>query len=76
MRVRYRPLFSVVAIVTGAIGGLGVLVLLQQAGTVYPTRNVTILAVVLGVAWGIAVPSLMRLRKVRRVNRNLAARAA
>lgn len=69
---RWRPLFSLVSMVSGALSGLGVLVLLQQAGTVYPTRVVTVVAVLLGLAWGVAVPSLGRVRRIRAIRRRLA----
>ena len=59
-RVSFRPLFSIVAVVGGVLGGLGVLTMLHQAGSVYPTRNVAILAAVLGLLWGILVPSFLR----------------
>jgi hypothetical protein len=65
-QVSFRPLFSIVAMVAGVLGGLGVLTMLQQQGTVYPTRNVAILAAVLGLLWGIVVPSLLRWVMVKR----------
>ena len=71
--VRFRPVITVLGIVSGFIGGIGALTLLQQAGIVYPTRDVTIVAAVLGIAWGVLVPSLRRFRRVRRINRRLAA---
>lgn len=55
-----RPVLSVLSIIGGLLSGLGVLVLLQQAGVVYPTLIVTILALVLGLVWGIVVPTLVR----------------
>ena len=63
--MKIRIVISFVGIVGGIMSGLGVLGLLQQAGSVYPTRNVAILAVVLGALWGIALPSLTRTRAVR-----------
>jgi hypothetical protein len=51
---------SLVSVVSGALTALGLLVLLQQAGTVYPTRTVTIVGLLLGLVWGIAVPSVAR----------------
>lgn len=71
--VRFRPAITVLGVLSGLIGGIGVLTLLQQAGIVYPTRNVTLVAAALGIAWGVAVPSLRRLRRIRRINRRLAA---
>ena len=37
--VRFRPVITVLGIVSGFIGGIGALTLLQQAGIVYPTRT-------------------------------------
>jgi hypothetical protein len=75
IHVPFRPLFSVVAMGTGVLGGLGVLTMLQQQGSVYPTRTVAIVAMVLGLLWGIAVPTLLRWLRVQRVNHRLAARS-
>lgn len=61
----FRPVFSILSIVGGVLTGIGVLALLQQAGSVYPTRNVTILAAVLGLVWGIVVPTVARWTAVR-----------
>ena len=63
---RFQIVLSVVSMAGGIMSGIGVLVLLQQAGSVYPTRNVTILAAVLGLLWGIFLPTLTRTRALRR----------
>lgn len=44
----------------GLIGGLGVGVLLQQYGLVYPTRGVAIVELAAGVALGLGIPGLRR----------------
>ena len=64
-----KIVLSLVAIAGGVLTAIGVLVMLQQQGTVYPTRNVAILTVVLGVVWGVLLPSLaktMRAASARR----------
>jgi hypothetical protein len=55
-----KPVFSVLSIIGGFLTGLGVLGYLQQSGSVYPTRNLTIVAAVLGIVWGIVVPTVWR----------------
>lgn len=45
----------------GLIGGLGVGVLLQQYGLIYPTRGVAIVELAAGVVLGLGVPGLRRL---------------
>ena len=74
--IRWKPLFSLVGMVSGVLLGLSVLVLLHQNGTLYPTRNSVIVAVVAGLLFGIVMPSLMRLRAVSKANKRLAERAA
>jgi hypothetical protein len=64
-----KPAFSVLSIIGGIMTGLGVLVLLQQAGSVYPTRNVTILALLIGILWGIFLPTLTRTMAARKAAR-------
>lgn len=61
-----KPLFSVVGMLGGVLTGLGVLTMLQQSGTVYPTQNVTVVAAVLGLVWGILLPTLVQGRKIRK----------
>jgi hypothetical protein len=63
---RWQIVISFVGIVGGIFTAFGVLVLFQQAGMIYPTRNVGILTIVLGALWGIAVPSLTRSMALRR----------
>jgi uncharacterized membrane protein len=60
---------SVLSIVGGILGALGILGYLQQAGAVYPTMIVTIVAVVLGIVWGIALPTLLTRMRVRKAAR-------
>ena len=71
-RVRYRPRFSLLGLVSGVLGALGSLVFLQQAGKVYPTAAVGIITLVLGLVTGLVLPSIGRLVANRRVNRRLA----
>ena len=68
-RAHWRPRFSVFGMVTGVLGGLGVVVLLQEYAIAYPTRNVTLAGMIIGLLVGIKVPSLFKLRAVRKFNR-------
>lgn len=43
---------------SGALGAVGILILLQQFGTMYPTRNAAIVGLVLGAVLGLGVPML------------------
>ena len=73
--IKYKPKISLVGLVSGLLLGISILALLHQNGTLYPTRNQAIIAAVGGLlVCGILLPSLTRLRKVRKVNRQLAAR--
>lgn len=72
--IRWKPLFSFVSMASGILLGISILVLLHQNGTLYPTRNSVIFAAVGGLLFGIAVPSLMRVRAVSKANKRLAAR--
>jgi hypothetical protein len=49
---------SVLGLVSGAFGGLGVLILLQQSGTLYPTRTAALIGLVVGVGVGVGLPML------------------
>jgi len=71
-RARWRPRFSFVGIVGGFLSGVGGLVLLQQYAVLFPTRTVAIVFVAGGVILGITLPSLLRVRAVRKTNRRLA----
>lgn len=66
--MKWGPRFSVLGMLGGVLAGFGLLVLLQQAGTVYPTVTVAIAMLVGGLAFGIALPSLGVLLAVRRAN--------
>jgi len=66
---RWRPRLSVLGIICSLLGAIGVVVLLQQYGKVFPTRLVVIYALVAGLAAGVAVPSLLALIGVFRTNR-------
>ena len=73
--IKYKPKISLVGLVSGVLLGIAVLALLHQNGSLYPTRNLAILSVVVGaLVCGILLPSLTRLAKVGKVNRRLAAR--
>ena len=75
--IRYKPKVSLVGLASGVMIGASLLALAHQNGSLYPTRNLAIAAVVAGaLLFGILVPSLTRMAKVRKVNRRLAARGA
>ena len=63
---RWRVRFSPLGIVGGLIGAIGLLVLLQQSGSVFPTIGVIIVAGVLGLIVGIVLPSLAQVITTRR----------
>lgn len=73
--VRWRPRLSILGMITGVLGATGFVVLLQQAGRVFPTATLVIIAWVAGLlVSGLVVPSLARLVAVGRINRRRAAR--
>jgi hypothetical protein len=71
-RVRWSPRFSVVGIGSGILLAVGSAVLLQQYGVIWPTLGMGITFLVGGIALGIMVPTLTRLRVVRALNRRIA----
>jgi len=74
--IRYKPKISLVGLVSGLVLGASILALLHQNGSLYPTRNLAIVSVVVGaLVCGIVLPSLTRMAKISKVNRRLAARA-
>jgi hypothetical protein len=62
---RFQIVIAGMPVLGGVLSGVGVLTLLQQSGSVYPTRNVLILSVVLGALWGTLLPTLARTRALR-----------
>ncbi|MEW6058639.1 MAG: SH3 domain-containing protein [Actinomycetota bacterium] len=72
-RVPFRPRISVVSILGSLLATLGVIVLLQQFGVVYPTVTVVVVGLVLGLVLGLLVPSLVRLSGLRRLNARIGA---
>lgn len=71
-RLRHRPRLSVLGLAGGVLAGIGIVVLLQQYGKVYPTAGVAIAGVVGGLIVGVLVPTLVRMVAVNRANRRLA----
>jgi hypothetical protein len=67
-RAPFRLRVSVVSIAGSLLSSLGVIVLLQQFGVVYPTVAVVIVGLAIGLAFGVLVPSLVRLSGLRRLN--------
>jgi hypothetical protein len=70
-RVRWRPRLSVVGLGSGILFSVGSGVLLQQYGVIWPTIGMGITFLVAGLALGVLVPSLARLRAVGKMNRRL-----
>jgi hypothetical protein len=75
IRARWKPRFSVIGIGGSVVGAVGVLVVLQQRGQVFPTLLVEIATVLIGLGVGIVLPSLGRVVAVRRINRTLSRRS-
>jgi len=71
-RRTWRPLVSVSGVGGGLVGALGVVVLLQEYGRLFPTTAVLVRALLAGLAAGVALPSLARVARVRRANRRIA----
>jgi putative component of membrane protein insertase Oxa1/YidC/SpoIIIJ protein YidD len=71
-RVRWRPRLSVIGIGSGILFAVGSAVLLQQYGVIWPTLGMGIGFLVGGIVLGIMVPTLTRLRVVRKLNRRFA----
>ncbi|HEX9694869.1 MAG TPA: hypothetical protein VGB64_00985 [Actinomycetota bacterium] len=67
---------SFVGIAGGLLAALGTTVLLQQYSVLYPTRTTTIVLLALGLALGVALPTLANRRVVGAASRVAAARAA
>jgi hypothetical protein len=72
-RARWRPRLSVLGILGGLIGSLGAVVLMELSGSVYPTRQWTIEALVGGLLVGLIIPSLGNAFATWRINRRRAA---
>jgi hypothetical protein len=70
-RAHWRPRISVVGLVSGLLFGAGGVVLLAQYGIIFPTRNAGIAALIAGLAFGLIVPSLGRLRAVGKINKRI-----
>ena len=67
--LRWKPKFSLTGIGGSLVASIGILLVLQQRGSVFPTSTVEIVALAIGVLAGVAVPSLIRLSVIRRYHR-------
>ncbi|MBT8212611.1 MAG: hypothetical protein KJN71_05660, partial [Acidimicrobiia bacterium] len=72
-RLRWRPRVSIIGVILGALGGLGVVVYLQQSGWRVLDRALSLQGVIGGALSGILIPSLIYAITVRRYNRRLSA---
>jgi len=70
-RASWRPRFSISGTIGGILLGLGVVVLLQQYGEIFPNLTTIIGYIVGGIALGIVLPSLIRVVNVLSLNRAL-----
>ena len=68
-RLRWRPVFSPMALLSGLLFGFGTAMLQQQFGMRVLTRAALVQMVVLGLVLAIVVPSIGRAIGVRRANR-------
>jgi hypothetical protein len=72
-RIKWRPRVYVVVPLLGALGGLGVVASLQQAGVRYPTATTLGEGALAGLVLGLVLANLGRRIGVRRINKRLAA---
>lgn len=72
-RIRFRPRISISGTLSGAVGGLGAVVLLQQFAIAYPTRNLVIVGVLGGAVVHLLLVNAGRMANVSRLNSRLAA---
>ncbi len=70
--LRWRPRVRIFGLISGAIGGLGAVVLVQQYGIAPLGRALTLQGLIGGAIAGIVVPSVVFAFVVRRYNRKLA----
>lgn len=65
-KVGFKPLISVAGVIGAFLAGLGTLVLAQQFGTVYPTRTVTIVWLVVAVLIEVVLATVARRSGLKR----------
>lgn len=70
-RIAWRLKIPIGAMVSGALGGLGLLIFLQQAAVAYPTRNFSLALVVGGVLGALVLRNVASMVGVARLNRRL-----
>ncbi len=71
-RARHRFAFPVIGVLSGLVGALGVLVLLQQFSVVFPTRTVVAVAVGLGAVAPVVVANIARMAATNTANARIA----
>ena len=72
-RVKWKPKFPIRGFLSGLVGGLGLLLFLQQAAVLLPTQNMTILLVLGGGLFAVLFRNIMARLGVSRMNGRLAA---
>jgi len=70
--LKWRPRVRIFGLISGAIGGLGAVVLIQQYGIAPLGRALTLQGLIGGAIFGVVVPSLVFAFVVRKYNRKLA----
>jgi hypothetical protein len=71
-RATWRPRLSVSGVIGGIFAGIGVVVILQQSGQVFPNVGTLVLWLAIGLVLGVVIPSLIRALNVISVNRAVA----
>ena len=70
-RAVWRPRLAVAGVTGGILAGIGAVVLLQQAGEIFPSTTTLILWIGVGLLLGVVLPSLIRALNVISVNRTI-----
>ena len=70
--LKWRPRVRIFGLISGAIGGLGAVVLIQQYGIAPLGRALTLQGLIGGAIFGIVIPSVVFAIVVRKYNRKLA----
>ena len=70
-QIKWQPRVTVLQVVSGLFGAIGILVLLQQEGVVYPTLMVWILSIVLGLVVAVGLPNLISFLVIARHHRSV-----
>lgn len=75
-RITFKPIFPVRGIVSGAVGGLSAVVLLQQFAVLFPSLAIVLIGVIGGAVLVVVLANVARSITTSRLNRRLAAAEA